>query len=90
MQGYWMRHGAQTIHYLYLQPVCLRSNNKNHRLSCIGDNKLILMTNTFDIVSENSLERENFGEGNVLSCTSTCKQVFITQNALDAPINVGL
>lgn len=61
-----MQHGAQTIHYLYLLPVCLYSNDSAHRSSCIGDNKLILMTNTFDIVSENNLERENFGEGNAL------------------------
>ncbi|KIP09060.1 hypothetical protein PHLGIDRAFT_68294 [Phlebiopsis gigantea 11061_1 CR5-6] len=27
-----------------------------------GDNKLILMTNTFDILSEHSIEREDFGE----------------------------
>ena len=29
----------------------------------VGDNKLILMTNTFDIICENGIEREDFGEG---------------------------
>ena len=29
----------------------------------VGDHKLILMTNTFDIISENTIEREDFGEG---------------------------
>lgn len=57
-----------------------------YSICCAGDDKLILMTSTFDVVSETALQRQDFGEGKlILSYNETSNLIVI----VDAPINVG-
>jgi elongator complex protein 1 len=64
----------------------IRSTNIDTR---IDEEKLILMTSTFDVISENPLHAADFGEGRILHrryCGNLRSHSFLW---LDAPVNVG-
>ena len=54
----------------------------------LGDNKLMLMTSAFDVLSEAPLHTEEYGEG-INGLQSSASWWFLTHPLSDAPINVG-